>query len=98
MLNKFSLRLSLPEYDSHLVKGCIAFATQYGVKKLKLDFPDPTWNDNSIFYNVHNAFFELPTDVYKHTCQESLKFFSCSFIESELVKFRALKEVSLGYK
>jgi hypothetical protein len=62
VVNKFSLRLSMPEYDSDFIKGCIDFATQYGGKELELDFSNPTWNNNNIFYNVHNVLFELPTD------------------------------------
>jgi hypothetical protein len=36
-------------------------------------------------------------DVYKHTRLDSLKLFSCSFVEFEQVNFHSLKEVFLGW-
>ncbi|XP_057440780.1 putative F-box/LRR-repeat protein At1g56400 [Lotus japonicus] len=96
--NKFSLRLSMPEKAKRVVRKCIAFATRYGVKDLELDFCDPKLDCYlSTNYINHEALFELPAHVYGHTCLESLKLFSCSFVEAELLNFHALKEISLGW-
>ncbi|XP_027190497.1 putative F-box/LRR-repeat protein At5g54820 [Cicer arietinum] len=53
--------------------------------------------ENSIDFDTPEALFELPINVYEHKTLESLKLFSCSFIENELIKLHALKEVSFGW-
>ncbi|XP_057455275.1 putative F-box/LRR-repeat protein At1g56400 [Lotus japonicus] len=98
VVDKFSLRLSLPQKVKRVVRECITFATKYGVKELELDFSDPTLDCYfTTNYIKHEALFELPLHVYGHTCLESLKLFSCSLIEAELLNFHALKEISLGW-
>ncbi|XP_061370445.1 F-box protein At3g62230-like [Gastrolobium bilobum] len=98
VLDKFSLRLSMPNRSAvGVIERCIAFATQHGVKELELDFSDPDWNENIIYYDDHEALFELPRHVYDHSCLEYLKLFSCSFVATDTVNFHALKEVSLGW-
>ncbi|XP_057425802.1 putative F-box protein At3g29830 [Lotus japonicus] len=98
IVDKFSLRLSFPGKAKRVVRKCITFATKHKVKELELDFSDPTLDCYfATNYTKHNALFELPTHVYGHTSLESLKLFSCSFIETEFFNFHALKKISLGW-
>ncbi|XP_057428284.1 putative F-box protein At3g29830 [Lotus japonicus] len=97
VIDKFFLRLSIPEKAKRIVRKCIVFATKHGVKELELDFCDPTL-DCYFTTNINGvALFELPTHVYDHTCLESLKLFSCSFVAAEFLNFNAFKEISLGW-
>ncbi|XP_057450474.1 putative F-box/LRR-repeat protein At1g56400 [Lotus japonicus] len=98
VIDKFSLRISMPGKANQVVKNCIIFATKHGAKELELDFCDPKL-DCYLTTNYINyvALFELPTHVYSHTCLESLKLFSCSFVEAELFNFNVLKDISLGW-
>ncbi|KAJ1389590.1 F-box-like domain superfamily [Sesbania bispinosa] len=41
--------------------------------------------------------FATQENVYGHSCLQNLKLFSCSFVETKLRNFHALKEVSLGW-
>ncbi|XP_057440775.1 putative F-box/LRR-repeat protein At1g56400 [Lotus japonicus] len=98
IVNKFSLRLSTPGKTKRVVRNCIAFATKYGVKDLELDFCDPKLDCYFTTNHInHEALFELPAHVYVDTCLESLKLFSCSFVETKLSYFHTLKEISLGW-
>ncbi|XP_057428377.1 putative F-box protein At3g29830 [Lotus japonicus] len=97
VIDKFFLRLSIPEKAKRIVRKCIVFATKHGVKELELDFCDPTLDCYFTTNTNCVALFELPTHVYDHTCLESLKLFSCSFVAAEFLNFNALKEISLGW-
>ncbi|XP_057429747.1 putative F-box protein At3g29830 [Lotus japonicus] len=98
IVDKFSLRLSMPGKAKKFVRKCISFATKHEVKELELDFCDPTLDYYfTTNYINQEALFELPAHVYGHTCLESLTLFSCSFLEAELLNFHALKEISLGW-
>ncbi|KAI5409452.1 F-box protein At3g62230 [Lathyrus oleraceus] len=94
-IEKFGLTLSGFDHESdrEIIKTCVAFATQKGVKDLVLDFSDPDWVEDDI--DKLEALFELPTEVYDHKPLRSLKLVSCRFVETELIKLSALKEVSL---
>ncbi|XP_057452182.1 putative F-box/LRR-repeat protein At1g56400 [Lotus japonicus] len=98
VIDKFSLKLSIPENVKRVVRKCITFATTHRVKALNLDFCDPTLDSYfTTNYINHVALFELPAHVYGHTCLESLKLFSCNFVEAEFLNYNALKEISLGW-
>ncbi|XP_057454022.1 putative F-box/LRR-repeat protein At1g56400 [Lotus japonicus] len=98
LVDKFSLKLSMPGIAKRVVRKCIVFATNHKVKELELDFCDPTLDCYSTTnYINQEALFELPAHVYSHTCLESLKLFSCNFVETEFLNFHALKEISLGW-
>ncbi|KAG4961935.1 hypothetical protein JHK86_038803 [Glycine max] len=98
LVEKFSFRLSNPRNGGEIIDQCVAFATKCEVKELELDFADPNWNENNIYYgNYEEALFKLPARVYQHGSLESLKLYSCSFVETEVLNFHALKEVSLGW-
>ncbi|XP_057440779.1 putative F-box/LRR-repeat protein At1g56400 [Lotus japonicus] len=98
IVNKFSLRLSTPGKAKRVVRNCIVFATKYGVKDLELHFCDPKLDCYfTANYINHEALFEFLAHVYGHTCLESLKLFSCNFVEAKLINFHALKEISLGW-
>ncbi|CAJ2639929.1 unnamed protein product [Trifolium pratense] len=94
-IEKFSLTLSDPETDCEIVKRCVDFATQHGVKDLALNFSDTDWSDEE--YDEPEALFELPTKVYEHKALESIKLFSCGFVATKLIKLHSLKEVSFGW-
>ncbi|KAK7385948.1 hypothetical protein VNO78_31947 [Psophocarpus tetragonolobus] len=98
LMDKFSLRLSTPANVAQIVYQCVVFATQHKVKDLELDFVDADQyeNDDGYFDN-YEAKFELPKQVYEHQILESLKLYACSFIETEIVNFHSLKEISLGW-
>ncbi|XP_057440394.1 putative F-box protein At3g29830 [Lotus japonicus] len=88
----------MPGKAKRVLRKCILFATKHGVKELDLDFCDPMLDYYfTIDYINQVALFELPAHVYDHTCLESLKLFSCSFLEAKLLNFNALKEISLGW-
>ncbi|TKY57258.1 putative F-box protein [Spatholobus suberectus] len=93
----FSLRLSMPRNVGEIIDRCIAFATQREVKELELDFADVNHNENVIYFDNYEVLFELPKQVYKHSSLVSLKLYSCSFVENEMLNFQVLKEVSLGW-
>ncbi|XP_057453249.1 putative F-box/LRR-repeat protein At1g56400 [Lotus japonicus] len=98
VVDKFSLRLSLPGKAKRVVRECISFATKHGVKELELDFSDPTLDCYfTTNYIKHDALFDLPAHVYDHICLESLKLFSCRIVEAEMLNFHGLKEISLGW-
>ncbi|XP_057452857.1 putative F-box/LRR-repeat protein At1g56400 [Lotus japonicus] len=98
VIDKFSLRLSMPRKAKRVVEKCIVFATKHGVKELELNFCDPTLDFYfTTSYINQVALFELPAHVYDHTFLKSLKLFSCSFVEAELRNFYALREISLGW-
>ncbi|KAK7320400.1 hypothetical protein VNO77_29832 [Canavalia gladiata] len=97
LVDKFCLTLSMPQNVGDVIERCIAFATQHGVKELELDFSDPNWHQNKVHYYNHGAQFKLPEHVYWYTRLESLKLYSCSFVETEMVNFHALKQVYLGW-
>ncbi|XP_057426091.1 putative F-box/LRR-repeat protein At1g56400 [Lotus japonicus] len=98
IVDKFSLRFSMPEKAKRVVGKCISFATNHGVKELELNFCDPTLNCYfTTNYINQEALHELPTHVYGHTFVKSLKLFSCGFVEAEFHNFHALKEISLGW-
>ncbi|KAG5064682.1 hypothetical protein JHK85_005865 [Glycine max] len=97
-IDKFSLSLSMPANVGEIINESVAFATQRGVKELDLDFVDRSKNENGdCSYDSDEALFELPSRVYEHISLESLKLYSCSFIETKVLNFHALKEVSLGW-
>ncbi|XP_057425908.1 putative F-box/LRR-repeat protein At1g56400 [Lotus japonicus] len=97
-VGNFSLRLSMPGKAKKIVRKCISFATKHGVKELELNFCDPKLDCYfTTNYINHEALFELPAHVYGHTGLETLKLFSCSFVEAQLLHFHALKEISLGW-
>ncbi|XP_057418701.1 putative F-box protein At3g29830 [Lotus japonicus] len=98
VVNKFSLRLSMPEKAKTVVKKCIAFAIKHKVKELELNFCDPTLDCYFTTNHInHEALFELPEFFYGHTCLETLNLSSCNFVKAELLHFHALKEISLGW-
>ena len=97
VVNKFSLKLSMPENAGEVIRRCIAFATDRGVKELELDFSDSNWDEDN-YLDDYLASFELPGHVYRQSGDlEYLKLYSCSLSEANLHKFYALKEVSLGW-
>lgn len=83
------------ETDCEIVKRCVTFATQHGVKDLTLDLH--RLHQYCDGFNEPKALFELPTEVYKHKTLESLKLVSCSFVETKLIKLHALKEVYFAW-
>ncbi|XP_057418691.1 F-box protein At3g62230-like [Lotus japonicus] len=98
VVNKFSLRLSMPEKAKKVVKKCIAFAIKHKVKELELNFCDPTLDCYFTTNHInHEALFELPEFFYGYTCLETLNLSSCNFVKAELLHFHALKEISLGW-
>jgi hypothetical protein len=96
-IEKFSLTLldPDPETDCDIIERCVDFATQHGVKDLALNFSDTNWTEEE--YDEPEALFELPTKVYEHKALESIKLFSCGFVETELIKLHALKVISFGW-
>lgn len=97
LVEKFSLRLTMPQNEGELIERCAEFATKYGTKELELDFTYPSWDNDDFYYDVYEASCELPRQVYGLSCVQILRLFSCSFVGSECVNFHALKEVSLGW-
>ncbi|RHN66877.1 putative F-box domain, leucine-rich repeat domain, L domain-containing protein [Medicago truncatula] len=97
IVEKLSLTLADPGHvtSSEIVERCVDFAIQQGVIDLDLDFSSPYWTEEDI--EEPEALFELRTKVYENKTLKSLKLFSCNFPENELMKFHALKEVSLGW-
>lgn len=110
LVEKFSLKLSKPKEVGEIIKMCVTFATQNGVKDLTLDFAHPDFDSVPNFSrpfwapeeplptedDMKNK-FELPTHVYKHKSLESLKLFDCSLRETNLINWNVLKEISLGW-
>ncbi|XP_057426440.1 putative F-box/LRR-repeat protein At1g56400 [Lotus japonicus] len=95
-VDKFSLKVSHPESCREIIEHCFAFATQRGVKDLRLDFSDPNWKENTM--DEHTALMQLPQHVYDlGSLLESLKLYSCGFSMPHMLKFRSLKEISLGW-
>jgi len=95
-INKFSLTISNPQTCGETIEGCVAFATQQGVKDLTFDFSDPKWEDNDL--DGKHALFQLPTQVYQlGSSLESLKLYSCGFDMPNFLNFGALKDLSLGW-
>lgn len=95
-INKFSLTISNPQTCGETIEGCVAFATQQGVKDLTFDFSDPKREDNNL--DCKHALFQLPTQVYQlGSSLESLKLYSCGFDMQNLHNFVALKDLSLGW-
>ncbi|KAE9614809.1 hypothetical protein Lal_00036032 [Lupinus albus] len=102
IIEKFSLKLSMPNNVSELTEKCIAFATHKGgVKHLELDFSDPKWveyNNVAPYHKFHEPMFALPKHVYDELKGiQILKLYSCRFVEKDLLNFHALKEVSFGW-
>ncbi|CAL0307417.1 unnamed protein product [Lupinus luteus] len=101
IIEKFSLKLSMPKNVSELTEKCIAFATNRGgVKQLELDFSDPNWfeyNNVAPYHKFYEPMFELPEHVYELRGIQKLKLYSCGFVEKDLLNFHALKEVSFGW-
>ncbi|KAL5077545.1 hypothetical protein RYX36_016529 [Vicia faba] len=97
IIEKFSLRLSDfdHEVDCEILEKCVDFATKHGVKDLVLDFSDPDWTEED--FEKPEALFELPTKVYEQKALKSLKLFSCSFVETELIRLSALREISFAW-
>ena len=97
IVKKLSLTLADPGHvtSSEIVERCLDFANQQGVTNLDLDFSSPYWTEEDI--EEPEALFELRTNVYENETLKSLKLFSCSFPEIELMTFHALKEVSFGW-
>jgi len=97
IVEKLSLTLADPDHvtSSVIIERCVDFAIQQGVKDLDLDFSSPYWTEEDI--EEPEAFFELRTNVHENKTLKSLKLFSCSFPQNELMKFHALKEISLGW-
>ncbi|XP_027364647.1 putative F-box/LRR-repeat protein At1g56400 [Abrus precatorius] len=94
-VDKFSLKVSHPRSCDDSIKRCVAFATHRGVRELRLDFSDPSWEEND--FQNRDALFQLPNHVYKHESLETLKMYSCGFAMPDLLNFKALKNVSLGW-
>ncbi|CAI8596551.1 unnamed protein product [Vicia faba] len=97
IIEKFSLRLSDfdHEVDCEILEKCVDFATKHGVQDLVLDFSDPDWTEED--FEKPEALFELPTKVYEQKALKSLKLFSCSFVETELIRLSALREISFAW-
>ncbi|XP_057426438.1 putative F-box/LRR-repeat protein At1g56400 [Lotus japonicus] len=95
-VDTFSLKVSHPESCPEIIEHCFAFATQRGVKDLRLDFSDPNWKENTM--DEHIALMQLPQHVYDlGSLLESLKLYSCGFSMPHMLQFRSLKEISLGW-
>ncbi|KAJ1404724.1 Leucine-rich repeat domain superfamily [Sesbania bispinosa] len=95
-VNKFILNVSDPATCRHIMEQCVKFATQHGVKDLRLDFSDPKWDENE--WVEHDALMKLPEHVYGHgSSLEAIKLHSCSFSMPKFLNFGALKDVSLGW-
>lgn len=97
LVEKFSLRLSKPEKLGEIINQCVDFATRCGVKELALDFADADRDEDFGYFDDAEAMFALPAQVYEYNRLESLKLYACSFLETEIFNFHALKEVSLGW-
>lgn len=97
VVDKFSLRLSNPGNDGEIIGQCVAFATRRGVKDLTLDFADANRNEEMVYFDDYEAMFKLPPEVYNHTRLESLKLYSGNLVQTEILNFHALKELSLGW-
>ncbi|KAK7343928.1 hypothetical protein VNO77_13059 [Canavalia gladiata] len=95
-VDKFSLKVSDPQSCGDTIELCAAFATQHGVKELRLDFSNPTWDENENL-EMYDTLFQLPKHVYRHESLEALKLYSCGFAMLDLCNFKALKDVSLGW-
>ncbi|TKY51714.1 putative F-box/LRR-repeat protein [Spatholobus suberectus] len=96
VVDKFSLKVSNPQSCADTVERCVDFATRRGVKELRLDFSDPTWEEND--FNNRDALFQLPYHVYGHAPLEALELNACGFaMQPDLVNFVALKDISLGW-
>lgn len=94
-VNSLSLMFSKPGSFAVEVENCTKFAVSRDVKKLELDFHNPTWREDD--FEDHEAVFDLPMCVYSHRGLESLKLFSCNFVLEQFDNFSALKELSLGW-
>ncbi|CAK8565528.1 unnamed protein product [Lathyrus sativus] len=96
-IEKFALKLLDfdREFDRKIIETCVAFATQKDVKDLVLDFSNPNWVVED--FEKIEALYELPTKVYDHKSLRSLKLISCSFVETELIKLSALKQVYFAW-
>lgn len=98
IIDKLSLRLTNLENAVDVVERCIAFSTLYKAKELEIDFSHPNWDNDRFFYDIHDAFFELPIYFYGNNNNlKYLKLYSCSFESDLLLNFCSLREVSLGW-
>ncbi|KAG4997923.1 hypothetical protein JHK82_028699 [Glycine max] len=97
-VDKFSLKVSNPESCADIIERCVAFATERGVKELRLDFSDPTWEENEDDDNDHHdALFQLPNHVYRHASLEALELYACGFAMPDMCNLVELKDVSFGW-
>lgn len=94
-IEKLFLKLSNPSDATEIVKRCVSFAKEYEAKELGIDFSDPNWCESD--HENPIALFELPTNAYEHKVIQSLTLYSCGFLDTELIKLQALKEVSFGW-
>ncbi|RDX69385.1 putative F-box/LRR-repeat protein, partial [Mucuna pruriens] len=97
VVDKFSLRLSMPENVGHIIDRCVSFATLGGVKELALDFADANRSEDMVYFEDYEARLMLPAQVYEHSSLESLKLYSCGFVVAQMVNFHLLKQISLGW-
>ncbi|RDX84044.1 putative F-box/LRR-repeat protein, partial [Mucuna pruriens] len=97
VVDKFSLRLSMPENVGDIIDRCVSFATLRGVKELALDFADADRSEDMVYFDDYEAQLMLPAQVYEHSSLESLKLYSCGFVVAQMVNFHLLKQVSLGW-
>ncbi|CAK7338422.1 unnamed protein product [Dovyalis caffra] len=91
-----ALKCSKPGDFLDDMQNIIMFAISCNVKKLRLDFSDPTWREEET--ENHEAVFDLPLQAYESgQALESLSLFSCSFDASKFTNFSAIKSLSLGW-
>ncbi|XP_009333890.2 putative F-box protein At3g29830 [Pyrus x bretschneideri] len=96
IIDKMSLTFSQPGDFQEMVEKCITFSVDRKVKHLKLDFSDPTWDENDLDGLAH-PMFDLPQSFYNHQVLESVTLFSCKFDVFGFKNFGLLKSISLGW-
>ncbi|XP_009342602.2 F-box protein At3g62230-like [Pyrus x bretschneideri] len=96
IMDKLSLTFSSPGDSQELVEKCITFSVERNVKHLKLDFSDPTWDENDLDGPAH-PMFDLPLSFYNHQVLEAMTLFSCKFDVLRFKNVGLLKSISLRW-
>ncbi|XP_021892909.1 putative F-box/LRR-repeat protein At5g54820 [Carica papaya] len=95
-IDKFSFSLSNPKPFQDDLYAVLSFPSSRNVKELYLDFSDPSWEQDDP-KKTHKAVCNIPGPVYRNHDLQSMKLYSCSFMDQWFGNFGSLKELSLGW-
>ncbi|CAH2069934.1 unnamed protein product, partial [Thlaspi arvense] len=96
IINTFEIHLCNPVGLVACIQHLIRFAASKQVKKLVLDFSDPSWRSTDVASELDVA-IKLPACVYRLKTLESLYIYGCAFDPSRFTNPERLRRLYIGW-